>query len=209
MDNNNDNRTMDGKTLDETTLEEMKAQLGLLNGKLKEQEIINENHIRQSIRNRISEINRSAVVAVFAGVFVVLVGSAYFLTLGLPESFVVVTDIFVAICIAATMYMHRGLWRDGVFGSDVVSAIRKVRNFRKNYERWTIVGIVAALLWFAWMIYLCLSTGGEELQSFAIGGGTGLLVGLILGIRKNRQVIRRADEILKDLREINNLQKIE
>lgn len=198
---------MDGKTLDETTLEEMKAQLGLLNGKLKEQEIINENHIRQSIRNRISEINRSAVVAVFAGVFVVLVGSAYFLTLGLPESFVVVTDIFVAICIAATMYMHRGLRRDGVFGSDVVSAIRKVRNFRKNYERWTIVGIVAALLWFAWMIYLCLSTGGEELQSFAIGGGTGLFVGLILGIRKNRQVIRKADEILKDLREIDNLQK--
>lgn len=53
----------------------------------------------------------------------------------------------------------------------------------------------------------CLSTGGEELQSFAIGGGTGLFVGLILGIRKNRQVIRKADGILKDLREIDNLQK--
>lgn len=50
--------------MDEGTLEEMKAQLGLLNGKLKEQEIVNENLIRQSIRNRISEINRSAVVAV-------------------------------------------------------------------------------------------------------------------------------------------------
>lgn len=80
--------------MDEATMEEMKAQLGLLNGKLKEQEIVNENLIRQSIRNRISEINRSAAVAVFAGVFVVLVGSAYFLTLGLPESFVVVTDVF-------------------------------------------------------------------------------------------------------------------
>lgn len=202
MDKNNDNRTMD-----EATLEEMKAQLGLLNGKLKDQEIVNESLIRQGIRNRISEINRSAVVAIFAGVFVVLVGSAYFLTLGLPESFVVVTDIFVVICIAATMYIHRGLWRDGVFGSDVVSASRKIRNFRKNYSRWTIIGMVAAFLWVAWVIYLCLSTGSDELLSFAMGGTLGAFIGCGFGIRKNRQVIRKTDEILKDLKEIDKLQK--
>lgn len=188
-------------------MEEMKAQLGLLNGKLKEQEIVNENLIRQSIRNRISEINRSAAVAVFAGVFVVLIGSAYFLTLGLPESFVVVTDVFVVICIAAVMYMHRGLWRDGVFGSDVVSASRKMRNLRKNYSRWTTIGMVVAFLWVAWMIYLCLSIGSDELLSFALGGTLGAFIGCGFGIRKNRQVIRKADEILKDLREINNLRK--
>lgn len=199
MENNYDNRTIDGRTL-----EEMKAQLNLLNEKLRNQEIVNERHIRQSIRNRISDINRSAVVAVFAGVFVVLVGSAYFLALGLPESFVVATDIFVAICIAATMYMHRGLWRDGMFDSDLVAASRKIRNLRKNYGRWTIIGIIAAFLWLAWMIYLCLSIGGGELRSFAIGGGVGLVAGLVFGIRKNRQVIRKSDEILND---IDRLQK--
>lgn len=103
-------------------------------------EIVNENLIRQSIRNRISEINRSAVVAVFAGVFVVLVGSAYFLTLELPESFVVVTDIL--------------------------------------------------FLWVAWMIYLCLSIGSDELLSFALGGTLGAFIGCGFGIRKNRQVNR-------------------
>lgn len=188
-------------------MEEMKAQLGLLNGKLKDQEIVNESLIRQGIRNRISEINRSAVVAIFAGVFVVLVGSAYFLTLGLPESFVVVTDIFVVICIVATMYIHRGLWRDGVLGSDVVSASRKVRDLKKNYSRWTIVGMVAAFLWLAWLIYLCLSIGSDQLFSLAMGGTLGAFIGCGFGIRKNKQVIRKANEILKDLREIDKLQK--
>lgn len=94
-----------------------------------------------------------------------------------------------------------------MFGSDVVSAIRKVRNFRKNYSRWTTIGMVAAFLWVAWMIYLCLSIGSDELLSFALGGTLGAFIGCGFGIRKNRQVIRKADEILKDLREIDNLRK--
>lgn len=197
MENNNDNRTLD----------EMKMQFGLLNEKLKNQEIINDAYIRQSIRNKVSDINRSAVVAVFGGVFAVFGGSVFFLTLGLPESFVVATDILVVGCIIATMYIHRGLWRDGLFGSDLVEASRKIRNLRKNYSRWTMIGMIAAFLWLAWLIYLCLSIGGDQLFSLAMGGTLGVFIGLGIGIRKNREVIRKADEILKDLREIGNLRK--
>ena len=197
MENNNDNRTLD----------EMKMQFGLLNEKLKNQEIINDAYIRQSIRNKVSDINRNAVVAVFGGVFAVFGGSAFFLTLGLPESFVVATDILVVGCIIATMYIHRGLWRYGLFASDLVEASRKIRNLRKNYSRWTMIGMIAAFLWLAWLIYLCLSIGGDQSFSLAMGGTLGGFIGLGIGIRKNREVIRKADEILKDLREIGNLRK--
>ena len=50
---------MENNTLISHELEEMRAQLGMLKDKLEKQTIINETHIRNSMKSKMSDINKT------------------------------------------------------------------------------------------------------------------------------------------------------
>ena len=59
-------------------LEEMRAQLGTLKEKLEKQTIINESHIRNSMKSKMSDINRTVTGTIIAGVFALVYCTWYF-----------------------------------------------------------------------------------------------------------------------------------
>mgnify|MGYP003501895248 CR=1 FL=1 len=61
-------------------LEEMRSQISILKEKLEKQNIVNEQHIRNSMKSKASDINRIVTVTIVLGVFA-LVYPAWFSTL--------------------------------------------------------------------------------------------------------------------------------
>ena len=60
---------MENNTLISHELEEMKSQLEMLKEKLDKQTIINETHIRNSMKSKMSDINKTVTGTIIAGVF--------------------------------------------------------------------------------------------------------------------------------------------
>ena len=185
--------------LDNIELEEMKAQFSLLGEKLKDQKIVNDSLLKQSMKNKLSEINRKVITSIVAAIFVLPFGSVAFISYGLSVEFVIATDVFVAFCVAATIYMHRKLRADSLFDSDLVSASREIQLLKRNYIRWLPIGLTLVILWFVWLVIEGISIGGEEMYAFMIGGSVGFVIGGFFGLRQHRKVLRRADEILKEI----------
>ena len=57
---------MENNTLISHELEEMRAQLGMLKDKLEKQTIINETHIRNSMKSKMSDINKTVTGTIIA-----------------------------------------------------------------------------------------------------------------------------------------------
>lgn len=187
------------KNKDNIELEEMKAQFSFLGEKLKDQKIVNDSLLKQSMKNKLSEINRMVITSIVAAIFVLPFGSVAFISYGLSVEFVIATDVFVAFCVAATIYMHRKLRADSLFDSDLVSASREIQLLKRNYIRWLPIGLTLVILWFVWLVIEGISIGGEEMYAFMIGGSVGFVIGGFFGLRQHRKVLRRADEILKEI----------
>ena len=69
---------MENNTLISHELEEMRAQLGTLKEKLEKQTIINESHIRNSMKSKMSDINRTMTGTIAAGIFALVYCTWYF-----------------------------------------------------------------------------------------------------------------------------------
>ena len=63
---------MENNTLLSNELEQMRAQIGMLKQKLEQQAIVNDMHIRNSMKSKISDLNRTVRATIFAGIFAVV-----------------------------------------------------------------------------------------------------------------------------------------
>ena len=59
---------MENNTLLSHELEDMRSQIGILKEKLEKQTIVNEQHIRRSMKSKMSDLTRIVAITIFAGV---------------------------------------------------------------------------------------------------------------------------------------------
>ena len=69
---------MEYNTLYSNELEEMRSQIGLLKQKLERQTIINDTHIRNSMKSKMSALNRTVGATICAGIFAAIFSPTYF-----------------------------------------------------------------------------------------------------------------------------------
>ena len=72
---------MENNTLLSHELEEMRSQISLLKEKLDKQTIVNEEHIRRSMKTKMSDINRIVSITIVLGVFALLYCTYFFYTM--------------------------------------------------------------------------------------------------------------------------------
>ena len=197
---------MENKTLLSHELEQMRTQIGMLKQKLEQQAIVNDTHIRNSMKSKISDLNRTILGTIFAGIFAVIFAPVTFYVQGCSLIFVIATAIMLAVCLGLTIVQKINLGSMMDLSQDnLVETAEKLSKVRTHYKEWYRIAIPMILVWVGWMIYEMVNTIGIESPTaigFYCGAGVGLIIGGIIGSRINRKVVRQANEILAQIEEL-------
>ena len=187
-------------------LEQMRAQIGILKQKLEQQTIVNEMHIRNSMKSKISDLNRTVLGTIFAGIFAVGFAPTTFYIQGCSPTFVIATAVMLAVCLGLTIVQKISLGKmSDLSQGNLVETARKLNKVRSHYKEWYKIAIPMILVWGGWMIHEMVGILGVDSPmaiGFYSGAGVGILIGGIVGARINRKVIRRANEILAQIEEL-------
>ena len=197
---------MENNTLLSHELEQMRSQIGMLKQKLEQQAIVNDTHIRNSMKSKISDLNRTVLGTIFAGIFAVIFAPMTFYIQGCSLLFVIGTAVMLAVCLGLTIAQKINFSRmTDLSHSNLVETAEKLNKTRTHYKEWYRIAIPMLLVWVGWMIYEMVNTIGIESPTaigFYCGAGVGLLIGGIIGSRINRKVVRQANEILAQIEEL-------
>lgn len=200
---------MENNTLLSHELEQMRSQIGMLKQKLEQQAIVNDTHIRNSMKSKISDLNRTVLGTIFVGIFAVIFAPMTFYNQGCSLLFVIGTAVMLAACLGLTIAQKINLSRmTDLSQSNLVETAEKINKTRTHYKEWYRIAIPMILVWVGWMIYEMVNAIGIESPTaigFYCGAGVGLLIGGIIGSRINRKVVLQANEILAQIEELQQL----
>lgn len=196
---------MENNTLISHELEEMRAQLGTLKEKLEKQTIINESHIRNSMKSKMSDINKTITGTIVAGIFALVYCTLYFYHQGCSFAYITATAIMLIACIVITIAQRVNLGRIDFSQGNLVETAEKLGKLKKHYQDWYKIAIPMIIVWLGWTIYEMSGIIGLDTPmgiGFCCGAGVGVIIGGIVGMRINKQVVSKATEILDQIAEL-------
>ena len=197
---------MENNTLLSHELEQMRTQIGLLKQRLDQQTIVNDIHICNSMKSKISDLNRTVLGTIFLGIFAVIFAPTTFYIKGCSLAFIIDTAVMLAVCLGLTVVQKINLGKmTDLSQYNLIETAEKLSKVRTHYKEWYKIAIPMLLVWIGWMIYEMVNTIGIESPTaigFYCGAGVGLLIGGIIGFRINRKVVRQANEILAQIEEL-------
>lgn len=186
-------------------LEEMRSQISILKDKLEKQNIINEQHLRRSMKSKMSDINRTVRATIVAGVFAAVFCPIYFHGMGCSLAFVLVTSLMLAVCLVLTIMQKIYLGRLDLSQDNLVDAAQKLSKVRTHYKEWYKIALPMIVIWMSWLLYEMIGTMGIDTPYaiwFYVGVVVGAVIGGFIGVRINRKVVRKANEILSQIEEL-------
>lgn len=185
-------------------LEGLRQQLSLLNKKLEKQSIVNEKLIRNSMKERISNINRTGIIfCVLVAIATPIIAINYARLLNFSLALNIFTCAFMAIAFVYTIWSHWGL-NSNLLNGDLITASGKILRIRKHYKQWSYFSypwLVVWLCWNGWEIYNKIDNQ-EILHGIIIGGIIGLIVGGIWGLRLRNKIYRNIDAMLEEIADL-------
>lgn len=200
---------MENNTLLSNELEQMRAQIGMLKQKLEQQAIVNDMHIRNSMKSKISDLNRTVRATIFAGIFAVVFAPVTFYIQGASLAFVISTAVMLAVCLGLTIVQKINLGKMmDLSQGNLVETAERLSKVRTHYKDWYKIAIPMLLAWGGWMIYEMVQVLGVDSPTavgFYSGAGVGLIIGGIIGARVNRKVVNKANEILSQIAELQRV----
>ena len=185
-------------------LEEMKIQIDNLKKKLEDQTIVNEKHIRNSFRTKISDINRTVTMTVIAGILALVYCTWFFHFKGLSLAFTISTGLMLAVCVLLTLIQKIQLSRIDISAGNLVETARDISKIRTHYKDWYKTAIPMIIIWFSWMTYEIVTRFEMTPMTigFLSGAATGIILGGFIGGRINKKIINRTAELLGYIEEL-------
>ena len=187
-------------------LEGLRQQLSLLNKKLEKQSIVNEKLIRNSMKERISNINRTGIIfCVLIAIATPIIAINYARLLNFSLALNIFTCVFMAIAFVYTIWSHWGL-NSNLLNGDLITASGKILRTRKHYKQWSYFSypwLVVWLCWNDWEIYTKIDNQ-EMLLGIIVGGIIGLIIGGIYGWRQRNKIYRNIDAMLQDIADLKS-----
>ena len=185
-------------------LEEMKIQIDNLKKKLEDQTIVNEKHIRNSFRTKISDINRTVTITIIVGILALVYCTWFFHFKGLSLAFTIATGIMLAVCVMLTLIQKKHLSRIDISTGNLLETARDISKIRSHYKEWYKTAIPMIIIWVGWMTYEILTRFEMTPMTigFLSGAATGVILGGFVGGRINKKIINRAEELLGYIEEL-------
>ena len=189
-------------------LEEMRAQLALLNKKLENETIINEKLMRGVMKDKVRKINRDIWVAVAGCVL----GMASMLLLSFlchfSLVFFIVTQLYFVLAAVYSYYARRGINRIAVLEGNLVELGVKVAKMRHLNALWLRFGIPFSVIWFVWFLYEFSVSGNEDTEMLIESGIIGGVIGAIVGYIKYKHTQKNAREIIDSIKELTKEEEL-
>ena len=188
------------ETTDNTFIE-MQQQMQQLREKLESQKIISDRLLRESCRHSVSRLRIKSSVPVIAG-FAGLGLLPFLRELGFSDWFLTLTGLLLLTAMGITLYIKRFI--PGV-DKDLLSSAEDVARFRKINADWIKFGLPTLAVWLCLLILDVAKNNpliGDNLYPFIGGGGIGLLVGVLFGLKNRRDILRASDSLLSQIEEL-------
>lgn len=195
---------MENNTIMSYELEQMRSQIGILKEKLEKQTIVNEQHIRKSMKSKLTDINRTITGTIICGIFALIYCTWFLWHMELSSAFVTATFVMLAVCLALTIIQKRRLGSLDFSKDNLVETARRLSKVRTHYKDWYKIAIPMIIIWLSWFTYELVEKIGFSPMTawFYAGAGVGGIIGGIIGYRINRKVIRKASEILDQIKDL-------
>lgn len=187
-------------------LEEMRSQIAILKNKLDKQTIINDNHIRNSMKSKQSDMTKVIATIIFMGCCELPYCTWIFYKFGFSILFIVSTDIMLAVCIGLTIKQRFTLKNLDFTQGNLVDVAEKLNKVKTHYHEWIKIALPMILIWVSWLAYETLSKmePGPMQMGFLSGSAVGVILGGFFGFRINRKIVSKSTEILKQIQELQN-----
>ena len=190
-------------------LEEMKQQISLLKDKLENQNIINEQIFRNTLKDKVSNINRTALIQ--CTILIAAIPLCFFNleNIGASMAFNLFTNIFLLIALVYTWWSHKGLNTKAIVTDDLIKTAEKAIRTRKLYKRWYYFSypwLFVWLIWLGWEFYN-ISENIYMLIGLTAGALIGGIVGGTWGWLQKRKIFQNIDDILTQIKNIQETDK--
>lgn len=186
-------------------MEQMRSQLNLLKQKLDSQQIVSDRLMRRSMKQKMSWIDKYRWIAILCIPFVAICFLPAFLDFGLSWWLYGFTILLVAVSAIADWIINRMPESEFMKGN-LLETAQRLAHMKKMRSRQTIIGMIAVLIWAAWLIYEFYMAGvrnGVSSVSYLGAVGVGLVLGLILGLSVFFKMQRTNDEIIEQIEELS------
>lgn len=185
-------------------LDALRKQLTLLNNKLEKQAIVNDKLIRNSMKEKISNINKTGVVmGVCALIATPICAFNFHYILHFSLTLNIFTCAFMLIAVGYTFWSHYGL-NANILNGDLITASSKILRTRKRYKQWYYFSwpwFAIWICWLGWEMYTKIEDT-ELLIGAIVGGLVGGLIGGTWGLRQRNKIYKNIEELLKQIEEL-------
>lgn len=184
---------------------EMKEQLAVLTRKLEKEKILNEKNLRQAMKEKASFVQRSELILGIVSVVMIpywiwVVPDLLNISMGLC---LFVSAMMLA-CFADALYINTYFNKRLFADNSLLEAKKQTLRLKKHYAWWLKwMGIPFTIIFMTWMAHdVCRAYDGIVLKQILLSMGIGLVIGLIVGIWQNYRVQQAANDILKQIEEV-------
>ena len=182
---------------DTLILQQMRSQMSLLNKKLEKEHILNEQLMRNAMKDKISSLRKERWYGL--AVFILMIPCLYYLYVGLGLSllFTAVTFIFFVLCITVTFKQWQQVKEEDFMSGNLCETVKKVARMYKHNSQWLFFGVPFAIIWISWFYYelAYLPNDNPRIQGALIGGCIGFIIGGCFGVH----YYLKKQRILKDM----------
>jgi len=189
--------------MEEKNFDEMRQQISILKNKLDNQEIVSDRLMRETMKVKVTDIDRTERMSYVAAIFCIVLYPLLAVTGILSWMFSIATCLMMLFCIVATIYIHRPIHKTNLMTSDLATVARVMDRFKKQYDGW-LYYICPALL-IPWLAIFCY----DFVQSHSIEGINpiwmclplivGAAIGLIIGLRYHFRAVKAAKSIIEQI----------
>ena len=188
----------------DTQFEEMRMQMEMLKTKLDKQEIVNEKILRKSMKKNMNNITRRYTILVVVALLMIPYAYYVFVSMmGYSIGFWIATVVFMLISCGYTVWNGRDLYAGNLMEKSLLVVKQKMALAKKRDNQWMLFGIPMLILWLAYFVYEVYQKGGaEEVHTLLLASAFGGAVGLILGLTIHFKTQREYQEIIDQIEEM-------
>lgn len=192
-----------------TELEQMREQMNIFKSRLDEQQIINEQLVRNSMGGKMSWIKNFVWGEIIIIPIFLLLFAPFYAQLGLSWWLLAFLVVGLVADVTGDFIINR-IPKSQLLSGDLVETSQRLAKMKKQRTQWFIVGIIFVTIWFVWFVIELInsskSSNQEAVTNLMIGGA---VVGGIIGIvvawfiyrkmqKTNNQIIEQINQITKE-----------
>lgn len=183
-------------------LEQMRSQLTVLKEKLDEQQIVNEQLIRNAMRQKMSWVRKYVIGEVVITPFLAVFFLVMFPVFGFSLWLALAWTVLILASVTSDWYINRTDPKDWLKENLTVTAQKLIR-MKTLRKRGELVAIPLAIVVMVWMCQEAMREGMSDMaQGFVVGGLLGGSVGGIIGFSVYRKMQRTNDELIRQIEEL-------